>query len=341
MANVTFQPMNFGVDTQNPSAVYNPHNGMNPVMNSWFPQTSPSAQYEPQLIKPFNPQFSSPQMGRPQMFNSQAPQIAYVPVFVDSQGRPLLQNYLPTVGLNQFMQAPQMNFIANPQSSPKAAAPAPIRSNSPSFSSNSDSGSSCGSVSPSPKPQVARRNPPALNMDVGKETWADISERRFAADRRNAEALKRSKADPNSSNRNKKKRFGYRSKQNKIDTVYDALVQKYTAIGTLFDQDDVLRGPSVIRLHVKKYDALCSIEDALQAVETTPGMKIDGVSIPLSMKNTFQKKGFLVYFRLTDVNMVERAQEILRTFPEFKKCDVANIPSVVAPEKSAPTQTAL
>jgi len=121
----------------------------------------------------------------------------------------------------------------------------------------------------------------------------------------------------------KKKKYGYRSKQNKIDTVYVSLVAKYSGQGILVDDDEVLRGPDVIRLHVKKYDALCSIEDALKAVENKAGQKIIAVSIPLSMKNTFQRKGFLVYIKLASVAMIPEALDILHVFPQFKKCGVA------------------
>merc|ERR1719411_570761 len=57
-------------------------------------------------------------------------------------------------------------------------------------------------------------------------------------------------------------------------SVSGSLVAKYSGQGILVDDDEVLRGPDVIRLHVKKYDALCSIEDALKAVENKAGQKI-------------------------------------------------------------------
>lgn len=100
-------------------------------------------------------------------------------------------------------------------------------------------------------------------------------------------------------------------------------MKKYTEQGILAAKEIVLRGLDTIRLHVKKYDALATIEDALSAVEAIPEVKIIGVSIPLSMKNQFQKKGFLVYIKLGTTSMVPRAQEVLRTFGEFRKCEVA------------------
>lgn len=131
------------------------------------------------------------------------------------------------------------------------------------------------------------------------------------------------KAKEKSVERPHSQKFAFRSKQNKINEVYDALVRKYSKLRTLLSDDQVLRGPSVIRLHVKKYDALCQIEDALNAVEECPELIVTTVSIPMSMKNPNQKKGFLVYFKLLSTKMVPQAQRILRTFPEFRKCDVA------------------
>jgi len=123
--------------------------------------------------------------------------------------------------------------------------------------------------------------------------------------------------------RKSKKKFGFRSKQNMIDKVYLSLVEKYEKRGILAGDDEVLRGDDTIRLHVKKFKALQRIEEALQAAERIDSVTISRVSIPLSMKNQFQKKGFLVYVQVEEVWMVPLAQKIFRQFDEFKKCDVA------------------
>lgn len=123
--------------------------------------------------------------------------------------------------------------------------------------------------------------------------------------------------------RRPKKKFGFRSKQNKIDEVYEALSRKYENLGILASADEVLRGNDTIRLHVKKFKALKRIQEALEAVESEPSVVISKVSIPLSMKNQFQKKGFLVYTRVADVSMVAEAKRIFQQFDEFKKCEVA------------------
>merc|ERR1719373_579368 len=117
-----------------------------------------------------------------------------------------------------------------------------------------------------------------------------------------------------------KRKFGFRSKQNKIDKVFEALCKKYSDLGILASKTEVLRGEDTIRLHVKKFRALNRI---LEAVERESHIKIKKVSIPLSMKNQFQKKGFLVYTQVEDVSMVDEAKRIFQQFEEFKKCEVA------------------
>ena len=44
---------------------------------------------------------------------------------------------------------------------------------------------------------------------------------------------------------------GYRTKQDKIEAVYQSLQKKYTQLGKLVSDDEVLRGEDTIRLHVK------------------------------------------------------------------------------------------
>lgn len=136
--------------------------------------------------------------------------------------------------------------------------------------------------------------------------------------------------------RKSKKKFGFRSKQNMIDKVYLALVEKYKKRGILASDDEVLRGEDTIRLHVKKFRALQRIEEALMAAERMDSITIARVSIPLSMKNQFQKKGFLVYVQVEHVWMVPLAQKIFRRFDEFKKCDVAR--HTTEPEVKTPME---
>merc|ERR1719392_107834 len=143
-------------------------------------------------------------------------------------------------------------------------------------------------------------------------------------------------------------RPSYRSKQDMIDKVFLALSQKYTALGLL--ENKGLRGDDTIRVHVKNFNALTRIEEALIAVESHPKVKVSRVSLPFSFRNEFQKKGFLVYLKLEDVTMVPHAQTVFRQYDEFKKCGVmretgqyveslplaqANLPSATVTEKPA------
>lgn len=115
-------------------------------------------------------------------------------------------------------------------------------------------------------------------------------------------------------------RPSYRSKQDMIDKVFLALSQKYTALGLL--ENKGLRGDDTIRVHVKNFNALTRIEEALVAVESHPKVKVSRVSLPFSFRNEYQKKGFLVYLKLEDVTMVPHAQSVFRQYDEFKKCGV-------------------
>jgi len=139
----------------------------------------------------------------------------------------------------------------------------------------------------------------------------------------------------------KVKHYGFRSKQNMIDKVYDLLIRKYTAMGILAPDEEVLRGETTIRLHVKKYKALISIEAALESVEAVDKVTIKRISIPLSMKNEFQKKGFLVYVQVSDIKEVPIAQSVLRQFEVFRKCEVAPQTAEFAKSnvKKSPTPT--
>jgi len=159
--------------------------------------------------------------------------------------------------------------------------------------------------------QSRRRRRTMVPM-VNPNNRKDYSERRGRGSSRNQ------KPKPNN------KKYRYRSKQNKIDAVYESLKAKYTDNGKLVDDDIVLRGDDTLRLHVKKFDALCKIEEALEEVEKEePEIEIMHVSIPMSMKNKFQKKGFLVYLKLQSVGMIDRVKEIFQRYDEFKKCEVA------------------
>merc|ERR1719168_227747 len=120
------------------------------------------------------------------------------------------------------------------------------------------------------------------------------------------------------------KKFRHRSKQVRIMEVHQKLKEEYTAKGLYADEDEVLRGFDTVRVHVKTYKALNRIECPLNDVEKHPGVKVLKIATPFSMKNGFQKKGFIVYLKLADKNMVPIVREIFSHYKEdFAKCDVA------------------
>merc|ERR1711963_437334 len=105
---------------------------------------------------------------------------------------------------------------------------------------------------------------------------------------------------------------------------FTKLKEEYTAKGLYADEDEVLRGFDTVRVHVKTYKALNRIECPLSDVEKHPGVKVLKIATPFSMKNRFQKKGFIVYLKLADKNMVPIVREIFSHYKEdFAKCDVA------------------
>jgi len=120
------------------------------------------------------------------------------------------------------------------------------------------------------------------------------------------------------------KKFRHRSKQTRILEVHKQLKEEYTAKGLYASDDEVLRGFDTVRVHVKTYKALNRIECPLNDVEKHPDITVLKIATPFSMKNRFQKKGFIVYLKLAEVDMVPLVQEIFSHYKEdFAKCDVA------------------
>jgi len=120
------------------------------------------------------------------------------------------------------------------------------------------------------------------------------------------------------------KKFKHRSKQTRILEVHAKLKEEYTAKGLYAGDDEVLRGFDTVRVHVKTYKALNRIECPLNDVEKHPQVTVEKIATPFSMKNRFQKKGFIVYLKLASPDMVPIVQEIFSHYKEdFAKCDVA------------------
>lgn len=124
----------------------------------------------------------------------------------------------------------------------------------------------------------------------------------------------------------------HRSKQIRITEVHTRASDVYEAKNLIASDDEVLRGPDTLRVHVKTWEGLEAIEEVLQEVED----KVKRLALPFSMKNKFQKKGFIVYMKLKSVSQVPYVQSVFGRYPDnyFKKCDVA-LPSQKSMEMAA------
>jgi len=118
-------------------------------------------------------------------------------------------------------------------------------------------------------------------------------------------------------------KFPWRSKQNKIDIVHGE-VQKRFEEGGLWTEEQ-LRGADTVRTHVKTFQGLVRIHHALDRVLNS-GVEILKFAAPISMKNKWQKKGFIVYIKLAHQEEVETITDIFRDSEwdgHFNKTDVA------------------
>lgn len=120
------------------------------------------------------------------------------------------------------------------------------------------------------------------------------------------------------------KRYPHRSKQERIEQVHASLKELYTLQGLYARDDEVLRGADVVRVHVKTFQGLNKIQNALDEVQKDPNVCVEKIATPFSMKNKYQKKGFIVYLKLSHAQQVPFVKRVFERYPEhFKKCDVA------------------
>lgn len=114
----------------------------------------------------------------------------------------------------------------------------------------------------------------------------------------------------------------HRAKQTKIAEIHAICKEYCVKQGIFAKEDEVLRGEDVLRIHVKTWEGLDLIESVIQEVEDS--LTIAKIALPFSMKNKFQKKGFICYLKVQNVLDVPVVQDIFSKYSEaFKKCDVA------------------
>lgn len=137
----------------------------------------------------------------------------------------------------------------------------------------------------------------------------------------------------------KARKFKHGSKQIRIMEVYNNIQKKYIAQGVYAGEHEVLRGADTVRVHVKTFKGLNKIEAALQEVDDCPDVRLRKLATPFSMKNRFQKKGFIVYLRLQSPDMVDSVKAVFEKYKEyFRKCDVA-MPKPTDPQPGAQQPT--
>jgi len=131
----------------------------------------------------------------------------------------------------------------------------------------------------------------------------------------------------------KQPKYAHRSKQKRIDAVHAEVVSYYTDLGLHVGDKEVLRGNDTVRIHVKTFHGLNEIKKVLEEVRGT--VVISKMSTPISMKNKFQKKGFIVYLKLASEFDVPTVQSIFAKYAEhFKKCEVAKAAEQIQAEKN-------
>jgi len=121
-----------------------------------------------------------------------------------------------------------------------------------------------------------------------------------------------------------KRRFGYRSKQRKIEQTRSWIKNEFDRQCLFAKERELVRGPDTVRVHVKTYDGLSDIKQALNDVQNDPRIQIARVACPFSKKNKFQKKGYIVYLKVQELSQVPFVFEIFSKYKTlFKNCVVA------------------
>jgi len=117
---------------------------------------------------------------------------------------------------------------------------------------------------------------------------------------------------------------GYRSKQRQINKQRAEIKRRYLSI--FAGDQEMVRGMDTLRFHVKSFRALVNISKFLNDVENDQRIRIVRVAAPFSKKNKDQKKGFILYLKLENVQQREWVEQIFKVH-ESKlsgcKCKIA------------------
>jgi len=121
----------------------------------------------------------------------------------------------------------------------------------------------------------------------------------------------------------RQKKFGYRSKQRKIDRTHRNIQEKFSALGLFAKERELVRGDDTLRIHVKTFEGLTDIQTALTEIHNHKEIEICRVAAVFSKKNRFQKKGFIVYLKVGSVAEVDSCQRLLKRFGSLRNVAIA------------------
>merc|ERR1719447_1982694 len=112
----------------------------------------------------------------------------------------------------------------------------------------------------------------------------------------------------------RQKKFGYRSKQRKIDRTHRNIQEKFSSLGLFAAERELVRGDDTLRIHVKTFEGLTDIQTALTEIQNHKEIEIQRVAAVFSKKNRFQKKGFIVYLKVGSVAEVDICLRLLKRY---------------------------
>merc|ERR1719203_1184863 len=143
----------------------------------------------------------------------------------------------------------------------------------------------------------------------------------------------------------RQKKFGFRSKQRKIDRTHRNIQEKFSSLGLFAAERELVRGDDTLRIHVKTFEGLTDIQAALNEIHNHMEIDIVRVAAVFSKKNRFQKKGFIVYLKVGSVaqvdaclRLLERYSETLRNIAIARSKTSAREPSSEARNSAIPVQ---
>jgi len=122
----------------------------------------------------------------------------------------------------------------------------------------------------------------------------------------------------------RRKKFGFRSKQRKIEKTRSEIKNHFERKGLFAEEGELVRGSDTVRVHVKTFEGLNKIQNALRDVENSPDCEITRIACPFSKKNKFQKKGYILYLKVADKSQVPSVLEIFEKYEDsLKNCVIA------------------